>query len=563
MNYIPPGTFEMGCTPEMDVEGGCEDDEYPVHEVTLTQGYYLGITEVTQGQWESVMGDNPSDFSACGDDCPVEQVSWEDAIAFANALSALDGLTAAYDADGNVDPEANGYRLPTEAEWEYAARAGDETAFAGSDVIDEVAWYDDNSSGTTHPVGGLAPNDHGLYDMSGNVREWCGDWYADDYYDVSPVTDPTGAPSGALRVNHGGSWDVTPQLTRIADRYWNTPIYLNNFLGLRLARTVHTDADGDGYVAAIDCDDDDPDIGEDCPPLTMVETGDIHTCLTNDLGEVTCFGLFAWDSLPADDNVPAGAYLDIAGAAAHACAVAIDGTIECWGSESYALFNPVPAGTFVAVDVSNSASCALDEAGSILCWGQDDAALAVEGEPPWPWPMDASYMVDVAAVAAAPPGGTFTQLALGYWHACALQTDLTVECWGMNAWDNASPPAGTFMEVASGAHHSCGLHTDGSIGCWGVTDGVRSGSGAWDWGQVTETPEGGGYKAISAGYYSSCALNAADEIECWGLIHEEYLEPAGTYAQISVGGYHACAVDFGGEVSCWGYNDSGQVISTP
>ena len=235
---IPPGTFEMGCTPEMDVEGGCQDDEYPVHDVTLTRGYYLGITEVTQAQWEAVMGSNPSYFPACGDDCPVEQVSWEDAIVFANALSALDGLTAAYDLSGTVDLDADGYRLPTEAEWEYAARAGDGTAFAGSDVIGEVAWYADNSGATTHPVAGLAPNGLGLYDMSGNVWEWCGDWYDAEYYDVSPATDPTGALSGADRVNRGGSWGSTPRNARVAYRSRNAPDNRINSLGVRLARTI-------------------------------------------------------------------------------------------------------------------------------------------------------------------------------------------------------------------------------------------------------------------------------------------------------------------------------------
>jgi formylglycine-generating enzyme required for sulfatase activity len=260
MNYIPPGTFEMGCTAEMEP---CEADEYPVHDVTLTNGFYIGITEVTQAQWEAVMGENPSDFSACGDDCPVETVSWEDAIAFANALSTLDGLTAAYDESGTVDLYADGYRLPTEAEWEYAARAGDGTAFAGSDVIGEVAWTSENADGTTHPVGRLAPNGLGLYDMSGNVYEWCGDGYDAEYYEVSPATDPTGALS-ANRVNRGGAWEYTPQNARVANRTGDTPDYRFNRLGLRLARTVPVDADGDGVVAAIDCDDDDPDIGE-CP----------------------------------------------------------------------------------------------------------------------------------------------------------------------------------------------------------------------------------------------------------------------------------------------------------
>ncbi len=238
MIYIPPGTFEMGCTPEMDVEEGCAADEYPVHEVTLTRGYDLGTTEVTQGLWEAVMGSNPSFFSACRVDCPVERVSWEDAIAFANARSALEGLSAAYDADGNVDLDADGYRLPTEAEWEYAARAGDGTAFAGSDDVDEVAWYDGNSDASTHPVATLAPNGLGLYDMSGNVWEWCGDWHDEAYYEVSPEIDPLGALSGTGRVDRGGSFFFSPQSARAAKRGGAPADFRSNDLGLRLARTA-------------------------------------------------------------------------------------------------------------------------------------------------------------------------------------------------------------------------------------------------------------------------------------------------------------------------------------
>ncbi|WP_320042265.1 SUMF1/EgtB/PvdO family nonheme iron enzyme [uncultured Desulfobacter sp.] len=172
--YIPPGTFMMGSP---DSEPGRDDDEI-LHPVTLTKGFYMQTTQVTQAQWQAVMGDNPSDFSGCGYDCPVERVSWEDVQEFIDRL--------------NQQLSDTGYRLPTEAEWEYAARAGSQTAFANGPItiiesgldldpnLDAMGWYCYNAHGKTHPVAQKAANDWGLYDMHGNVWEWCADWY-DDY----------------------------------------------------------------------------------------------------------------------------------------------------------------------------------------------------------------------------------------------------------------------------------------------------------------------------------------------------------------------------------------------
>jgi formylglycine-generating enzyme required for sulfatase activity len=180
---IPAGRFQMGST-------SGDGDEQPVHRVEITQPFYLGTTEVTQSQWESVMGNNPSRFK--GANRPVEQVSWEEVQTFIEKLNAREpGVT---------------YRLPTEAEWEYAARAGTTTAYSFGDSagdLDEYAWYGGNTGGQTHPVGQKPANGWGLYDVHGNVWEWVQDWYGE--YPSSPQGNPSGPPSGASRVVRGGS----------------------------------------------------------------------------------------------------------------------------------------------------------------------------------------------------------------------------------------------------------------------------------------------------------------------------------------------------------------------
>ena len=184
--------------------------------------YSMGATEVTQGLWTEVMGSNPSDFRSCGADCPVETVSWEDAVAFSNALSKREGLQPAYRQQGGAwvwDRDASGYRLPTEAEWETAALAGEKTEYAGSDDLDAVGWYGDNSGGKTHAARGKASNAWGLYDMSGNVWEWC--WDAE----------------GSGRVIRGGSWYDTAGNVRVAYRSRADPGNRGGDRGFRLART--------------------------------------------------------------------------------------------------------------------------------------------------------------------------------------------------------------------------------------------------------------------------------------------------------------------------------------
>ncbi len=188
MVHVEGGTFRMGATSEQ--EDDADSDEKPVHSVTLSS-YYIGKTEVTQALWQAVMGSNPSNFK--GADLPVECVSWNDCQEFIKKLNRLTGRN---------------FRLPTEAEWEFACRGGNNSRgykYSGSNDIDNVAWYDGNSGDQTHPVGTKAPNELGIYDMSGNVWEWCSDWYAD--YTSYSQTNPKGSQSGSYRVNRGGSWD--------------------------------------------------------------------------------------------------------------------------------------------------------------------------------------------------------------------------------------------------------------------------------------------------------------------------------------------------------------------
>ncbi len=208
------GTFTMGATSEMTEP---ESNEKPTHQVTLSS-YYIGEAEVTQALWKAVMGSTPSYFK--GDDLPVECVSWDDCQTF---IRKLNGLTGRH------------FRLPTEAEWEFAARGGNQsrhTQYSGSSRIDDVAWYDGNSGNRTHPVKTKQPNELGIYDMTGNVWEWCQDWYGS--YSSSAQTNPTGASSWSFRVFRGGSWGYNPRGCRSSGRGISTPDYEGSGLGLRL-----------------------------------------------------------------------------------------------------------------------------------------------------------------------------------------------------------------------------------------------------------------------------------------------------------------------------------------
>ena len=216
MVRVEGGTFTMGATSEQGVDAW--KDEKPSHQVTLSS-YMIGKTEVTQALWQAVMGTNPSRFK--GSNLPVEQVSWEDCQTFIRKLNAITGKN---------------FRLPTEAEWEFAARGGNKSRgfkYSGSNTIDDVAWYDDNSADKTHPVATKAPNELGIYDMTGNVWEWCSDRYGS--YSSSSQYNPTGPNSGSDRVYRGGCWDYGAWSCRVSNRINRDPTDPSSFLGLRLA----------------------------------------------------------------------------------------------------------------------------------------------------------------------------------------------------------------------------------------------------------------------------------------------------------------------------------------
>lgn len=218
MVEIPAGSFAMGAN-------NGDPDEKPLHSVTIDKPFAIGKTEVTQAQWQAVMGNNPSYFQVCGDTCPVEQVSWEDAQSFIKKLNAKTGKQ---------------YRLPTEAEWEYACRAGSQKEYCGSDTADFVSWNSYNSGSfffnRPHPVASKQANAFGLYDMSGNVWEWVEDNYHDSYYGAPE--DGSAWVNGSMRVLRGGSWGYDPKFSRASARSKFAANYHHYSYGFRLARNL-------------------------------------------------------------------------------------------------------------------------------------------------------------------------------------------------------------------------------------------------------------------------------------------------------------------------------------
>lgn len=229
--WINGGTFTMGSAVN---ESGRTDREGPRHQVTV-DSFYIGKYPVTQEKYLELMGTNPSYFK--GANLPVEQVSWFDAVEYCNRLSLSEGLEPAYTVTGNNvswNYGSNGYRLPTEAEWEYACRAGTVTPYYSGSSANDAGWHSGNSGGSTHPVGEKQPNPWGLYDMHGNVLEWCWDWLGP--YTGETQANPRGPASGSSRVYRGGGWYFAAQQSRSAFRFGNHPFLRSYVIGFRLVR---------------------------------------------------------------------------------------------------------------------------------------------------------------------------------------------------------------------------------------------------------------------------------------------------------------------------------------
>ena len=224
MVRVEGGTFTMGATAE---QTDALDWEKPAHQVTLSP-YYIGQTEVTQALWEAVMGETPTSDGnqwepvyGLGDNYPAYEISYDDVLSFISKLNNLTGRT---------------FRMPTEAEWEYAARGGNKSKgylYSGGNTLGKVGWYQDNYSLETHPVAQKAANELGLYDMSGNVEEWCSDWFDD--YSSSPQTNPTGPSTGSIRVLRGGGWDTSATFCRVTYRSNSSPSFRYYNFGVRIA----------------------------------------------------------------------------------------------------------------------------------------------------------------------------------------------------------------------------------------------------------------------------------------------------------------------------------------
>lgn len=235
MVHVQGGTFQMGST-------SGDYNEKPVHRVTVSD-FYMSKYEVTQGEYKALMRKSPSDSAkGIGDNYPVNKVSWNDAVEYCNALSRKEGLTPAYSGSGDnvsCNFNANGYRLPTEAEWEYAARGGNSSkayTYAGSNTLGNVAWYSDNSGSKSHPVGQKQANELGLFDVSGNILEWCWDWKGT--YSSGSQSDPKGTSTGSTRITRGGSWGAPGKYGRTSSRADFEASYSSFGLGFRVVRRL-------------------------------------------------------------------------------------------------------------------------------------------------------------------------------------------------------------------------------------------------------------------------------------------------------------------------------------
>lgn len=461
MVLVPQGSFTMGAA-STDTEAS--SIELPTHTVQLSSAFYLSRTEVTQAQWTAAMGSNPSLFTSRSD-APVERVGLPNAQAFCSVT---------------------GLRLPTEAEWEFACRAGGTGSRYGA--IDSIAWYSVNAGATTRQVATKAANGFGLYDMLGNVGEWCADRYG--AYTSASVIDPTGASSGSTWVVRGGAWNAAAADSRCSARRAVTVQDVGaGAVGFRVARTAAPAMPRDSVVMWGDTREELvglAPLGSGSP--VAVAAGDFHVLVLLDGGFVLQWGQFAGLAVPADIQ---GRVVGVAAGGGFSVAVLRDRTVRSWGT-NWAGQTATPAGLLSVSTVAAGGyhALALKSDGTVVGWGMNQYGQASNG----------------AAVRNA------VQIECGYYHSLATLADGTMKQWGDSIGGPSAPwPSLTgVVKVSGGGYHSMALRSNGSVACWGA-------NGA---GQAVVPSTVVGAVDISAGYYHSAALLKSGRVVCWGSVVE-------------------------------------------
>ena len=576
---MPAGEFTMG-THQNEVT-------FPPHLVEISRNLLMKKTEVTQNEWQAVMGTTPWSVR-CLPDCPVDQVSWYDAILYLNRLSELQGFLSCYqDPDDGSDygPEdmqeekeptlrlgCNGYRLPTEAEWEYAARAGTDTDFWSGDIgdtrtcsplnttLDAVGWYCGNSETAYadhryHSVGLKAANPWGLYDVHGNVREWVWDWFVNRYeglfVDPSvPVSDPLGpmiSPAGR-RVTRGGAASAFSLASECQafTRVSVSPDKSGTYIGFRPVRTIvegQTIVNTGTYIYQA--------IWYDAAAMTRVflhsplelfvgeYEGEMNYPLAVDpvllgnfsAGDAINFRLesiWGGDEHVANSSDPSDCLIEALGPDHWQYTCDEGAHLDHYNDLRFEVFRQglpgVPIYDRPSVIVGYQHACAMQANGMVDCWGRNG-----DGQ-------------------STPPDGEFAQVEAGRYHTCGLRPEASAECWGLSTNGRLSPPDERFRQISAGGCHTCAVLENQEIACWGCNDDNQA------------SPPAGAFLRVSAGQFHTCGLRVDDSIECWGRNESgQNNAVAGQFLQVSSGLKHSCGLANNGGVTCWGSNSNRQL----